>query len=90
MNIKSLGLVGKYKLVVIFIAFLAATTLAFAMGDKVETYSWRYKMTVTVDTPEGEVSGSAVREMCNGPMSPLSQNGNPAKVRGEAVVVDMC
>lgn len=68
---------------------LVGSGLAFAMSDKPETYSWRYKMTVTVDTPEGEVSGSAVREMGNGPMSPPSQNGNPANVRGEAVVVDM-
>jgi len=51
---------------------------------------WRYKMTVTVETPEGEISGSAVREMGNTtPRIQMPDVGNPAKVRGEAVVVDM-
>lgn len=46
-------------------------------------------MIVTVETPEGVVTGSAVRQMGNGAASLLSQGGNPADVRGEAVVVDM-
>ena len=51
---------------------------------------WRYKMTVTVETPEGEITGSAVREMGNAsPRVNLPDVGNPADVRGEAVVVDM-
>lgn len=51
---------------------------------------WRYKMTVTVETPEGLVTGSAVREMGNAtPRVNLPDVGNPADVRGEAVVVDM-
>ena len=55
-----------------------------------KSYSWRYKITVTVETPEGEVSGSAVREMSNSkPIIDLPDVGNPANMRGEAVVVDL-
>ena len=47
-------------------------------------------MTVTVETPEGDITGSAVREMGNAtPRVNLPDVGNPADVRGEAVVVDM-
>lgn len=57
-------------------------------GNKV--YGWRYKMTVSVETPEGIVSGSAVRQMGNDTAgSALPEVGNPADVRGEAVVVDL-
>lgn len=52
--------------------------------------SWRYKMIVTVETPEGLVQGSAVRQMGNDTAgSFIPEVGNPADVRGEAVVVDM-
>lgn len=57
-------------------------------GNKV--YGWRYKMTVSVETPEGIVTGSAVRQMGNDTAgSALPEVGNPADVRGEAVVVDL-
>lgn len=69
---------------------IIGTVTAFAMSDTNENYSWRYKMIVTVETPEGEVIGSAVRQMGNDLQgSPLSQQGNPADVKGEAVVVDL-
>jgi hypothetical protein len=45
------------------IAALMIAGIAFAMGDKSETYTWRYKITVTVETPEGEKSGATVREV---------------------------
>lgn len=66
---------------------------AFAMSDKTETYTWRYKTTIIVDTPEGEKSGSAVREMTFA-MSPCPQclsDNYRAKIstRGEAVVIDL-
>lgn len=55
--------------------------------------AWRYKMTVSVETPEGIKSGSAVREVSNSASSvkilDFPQATNPAKVRGEAVVVDL-
>ena len=61
----------------------------FEQKEKVSG-QWRYKMTVTVATPEGDVWGSAVREMGNAtPRIDLPDVGNPADVRGEAVVVDL-
>jgi len=49
-----------------------------------KSYSWRYKITVTVETPEGEVSGSAVREMSNSkPIIDLPDVGNPATCAGK-------
>lgn len=61
-----------------------------AACDDYTSHTWRYKMTVTVETPEGEVSGSAVREMSNStPLVSLPDVGNPASVKGEAVVVDL-
>lgn len=80
-----------------FLLFLAILTVAvmsavtFAMSEqKSMQATWRYKMTVTVETPEGIKTGSAVREISNS----LQGNnwpdvGNPAGVRGEAVVVDL-
>lgn len=53
-------------------------------------HGWRYKMTVTVATPEGIKTGSAVRQMGNETRgSFIPEAGNPADVRGEAVVVDL-
>ncbi|AEP08629.1 hypothetical protein [Micavibrio aeruginosavorus] len=54
-------------------------------------YKRNVKMTVTIETPEGDVSGSAVREIANqGTNSKLDwPGGNPASVRGEAVVIDL-
>ncbi|MGB4057771.1 MAG: hypothetical protein WBK77_06780 [Alphaproteobacteria bacterium] len=57
------------------------------------SYSWHYKMTVTVETPEGIKSGSAVREV-SVTMEPQSQDPDhpyyPKKtLKGEAVVVDL-
>lgn len=75
-----------------FGVLVLGTVAAFAMSNSQDknNYSWRYKMTVTIETPEGMISGSAVRLMGNDLAgSPLSQNGNPADVKGEAVVVDL-
>lgn len=66
----------------------AASELSKNSGNK--SYAWRYKMIVTVKTPEGEIVGSAVREMGNSAESfYIPDVGNPADVRGEAVAVDM-
>ena len=74
---------------------LAFAGPVFAMGDRpgeVTSGSWRYKMTVVVETPEGIKTGSAVREVSveirrKGfhPEAP----GIIHKVAGEAVVVDL-
>lgn len=63
-------------------------------------YSWfvehmdvHYKLTVNVQTPEGIVSGSTVREVTNTAfrykLIKWPNVTNPADIRGEAVVVDM-
>ena len=66
---------------------------AFAMSDKPEIYSWKYKTTIIIDTPEGEKSGSAVREMTFS-MSPCARREvEPCRAevstKGEAVVIDL-
>ena len=85
------GFAKRHKvLVALFIVCALSASAVYAMGDKDKTYSWRYKMTVEVETPEGLKTGSAVRQMGNDLHgSPLSQSGNPADVRGEAVVIDL-
>jgi hypothetical protein len=52
--------------------------------------SWRYKMTVTVETPEGLKTGSAVREVTVKKGLGLTPQMRPdVEVKGEAVVVDL-
>jgi hypothetical protein len=79
------------------ISFIALGVLlvgvAFAMSDVYVSGTWRYKMTVEVETPEGIKTGSAIHEISNSSSSvkilALPESGNPAKFRGEAVVIDM-
>ncbi|MBK9585619.1 MAG: hypothetical protein KA099_12315 [Alphaproteobacteria bacterium] len=59
-------------------------------GDKV--YSWRYKMTVEIETPEGVKTGSAVREVTvHFTPNPSATSGynNYLSLEGEAVIVDL-
>ncbi|WP_457663185.1 hypothetical protein [Sinorhizobium medicae] len=53
--------------------------------------SWRYKMIVTVETPEGLKSGSAVREISAREIKLLNgfSGGTQAHLKGEAVAVDL-
>lgn len=54
--------------------------------------SWRYKMTVEVETPEGVRSGSAVREVRYQAASswfPLGESRPQWRLKGEAVAVDL-
>ena len=81
---------------IIALLLVVAGTLAYAMGERDEkTYSWRYKTTVVVDTPEGEKSGSAVREVTvaikSCPVHICEKGYLPGKVstKGEAVAVDL-
>ena len=55
------------------------------------TNTWRYRMTVTVETPEGIRTGSAVREVKNYGGIPLFPQASSPQitVKGEAVVVDL-
>lgn len=68
--------------VVVIIAANAAWSAAFASG------TWRYKMTVTVETPEGLKTGSAVREVYVARGLKITPESLPhVKVTGEAVVL---
>ena len=53
------------------------------------TSSFRYRMTVTVETPEGIKSGTAVREVISQLYPALTPPGGRITVKGEAVVVDL-
>ncbi|MEZ5815415.1 MAG: hypothetical protein R3E13_11960 [Alphaproteobacteria bacterium] len=81
------------KLTLVVIGVCALVGFAYAaseLSSDNKTYSWRYKMTVEVETPEGIVTGSAVRQMGNEAKGvDLPDVGNPADVSGEAVVVDL-
>lgn len=51
---------------------------------------WRYKVTVEIETPEGLKTGSAVRQLSKGRTGiTFQESGSPAKISGEAVVVDL-
>ena len=77
------------SLVLIGGAALAAAELA--NNDK--HYSWRYKMTVEIETPEGLKTGSAVREVnVNITPYPLDDRHpyrSKVTMKGEAVTVDL-
>ncbi|MBU0800556.1 MAG: hypothetical protein KKA05_06070 [Alphaproteobacteria bacterium] len=76
-----------------FIIFILLFSFsAYAEEETSIAGSWRYKTTVVVETPEGIKTGSAVREISNSNSINrlnLTQSGNPAKVVGEPVVVDL-
>lgn len=85
----------QYKfLALIFIPFIA-WTIAYAMEEVAgnKEYSWRYKMTVEIETPEGIKTGSAVREMNllfePRPLYKPHPYHVSFKMQGEAVVVDL-
>jgi hypothetical protein len=75
---------------IIFSTSTGATSKGSAAKDV--SGSWRYKLTVTIETPEGPKVGSAVREVS---VQIIHANWNPEtplikrSFRGEAVVVDL-
>lgn len=81
---------NKRKSIILFalLFMLPATCMAVVL----ESGTWRYKMTVTVETPEGLKTGSAVREVIawREPKVLPEQHAGQAKLGyGEAVVVDL-
>ena len=60
----------KKILVIVGILILGGAVAAVAMSGK-NNNTWRYKMIVEVETPEGLKTGSAVRAMGNGAASLL-------------------
>lgn len=62
----------------------------FWKGVLFPTNSWRYKMTVSVETPEGIKTGSAVREVSVTDNPKITPETIPhIEIKGEAVVVDL-
>lgn len=81
-------------LTVVGILVLASTAYAVNEATQDKIYSWRYKMTVEVETPEGVKTGSAVREVVEKfKYAPHLGKDFPYRikrdVKGEAVVVDL-
>ena len=67
---------------------LGAVWLAWCVAYPSGT--WRYKMTVEVETPEGIKTGTAIREVTFQLVPQLTPEMNPTtNLRGEAVVVDL-
>jgi hypothetical protein len=68
----------------LIIAVIFAWNIAYPSG------TWRYKMTVSVETPEGIKAGSAVREVyARAGFRILGGTTSKVSVKGEAVVVDL-
>lgn len=83
------GLKSKKFAILLFTAIFVVTMACFATTSTGGGASgtWRYKITVNVDTPEGIKSGSAVREVSAHSDRPY--NLAKATTKGEAVVVDL-
>jgi hypothetical protein len=66
---------------------------AFAMSDLYVSGTWRYRITVEIETSEGIKTGSAVHQLSNSTSSvktlDLPEAGNPPEFKGEAVAIDL-
>lgn len=71
--------------IVLCVAVYTAWNIAYPSG------SWRYKLTVEVETPEGVKTGSAVREVQVQEIPAPLPESKPTRynIKGEAVVVDL-
>lgn len=71
--------------VAVIVSIAAAWTIAYPMGNI------RYRITVSVETPEGLKTGSAVREVYvqDQPSFGIELNHPSQRLHGEAVVVDL-
>lgn len=70
------------------VGFAASACASMSMSS---SGTWRYKLTVAVETPEGVKTGSAVREVRASGNTKIFPEQAPVsfKVTGEAVVVDL-
>src|SRR4051812_10059597 len=79
---------GVSKKSALFLIVLAALIIGWNIAYPSGT--WHYKMTVTVETPEGIKTGSAVRAVTVHLVPRLSLEVHPTiEVKGEAVAVDL-
>ena len=87
-----LGFIKAHKILSVAAVIILAIGTAW-VTDGHETYTWRYKTTVTLETPEGDKTGSAVREVIVNvkPYSIDTRRPYRTKVhwQGEAVVIDL-
>ncbi|MEO1639090.1 MAG: hypothetical protein AAFU41_07580 [Pseudomonadota bacterium] len=74
-----------------FIRLLCLALACFALSACYERHEWRQKLTVVVDTPDGQVSGSAVVQVNATYYGQLPATGTEVgyEVSGEAVVVEV-
>ncbi len=82
----------KHRFLIVCLLLAVTAGMALTSCDAFLTGTWRYKMTVSVDTPEGLKTGSAVREIYAGRdivTFPESGGGHAKVNAGEAVVVDL-
>lgn len=70
---------------------LVLIALIFAWKHFYPSGAWCYKMTVTVETPEGVKTGSAVREVYSRTDPALLVNNGTHTIlaKGDAVVIDL-
>lgn len=68
---------------------VAACALLAACNPFTPTYTYRYRITVEVDTPQGLRNGSSVWEVRQWRGSGIPNRGIRSRVRGEAVAVDL-
>lgn len=86
---QKLGFFKRHYILTSFLFFIIAAVSWWKYEHP--TGTWRYKLTVTIETPDGIKSGSAVREVTyiNGPKILPDVAGSTWKVKGEAVVIDL-
>ena len=84
----------KYGLATLVLVLIAGAVAYAAVQANMDQYSWNYKITVNIETPEGVKTGSAVRQVLNrdntlfGKKIPEAPSRLSA-VKGEAVVIDL-
>jgi hypothetical protein len=85
----TLGFFARHKILTGFL--IAIIAIVGWWKYEFPSATWNHKLTVTIETPEGLKTGSAVREVTyiNGPKILPDVAGANWKVKGEAVVVDM-
>src|SRR5277367_2801434 len=71
-----------------FCRFTAAAVLTFALMGCGKTESYRYKLTLAVNTPDGVKRGSSVVEVVFREFS-FPERGTAHRLRGEALYLDL-
>lgn len=78
------------KGIALLLAGAIAMNISTTWGGVFVSGKWRYRMTVTVETPEGLKTGSAVREVkVEKGLKLLPEMGASIALKGEAIVIDL-